>query len=108
MNTRFRVLGHSGWPEEMRSEAEYDEAEASRDRAGGAWTASSPTAPPSSITQRMNRHYQPDKLMDFLEAIKERCQFSKWFCGHYHVNQVTDKRFVIQREQISQIKANSI
>lgn len=50
--------------------------------------------------------YQPDKLTDFLETIKNRCQFSKWFCGHYHVNQVIDEQFVIQWEQISRIDCN--
>lgn len=44
------------------------------------------------------------ELTDFLETVKERCRFSKWFCGHYHVNRVIDERFVIQWEQISQVE----
>ncbi|MDE6260449.1 MAG: hypothetical protein K2M42_06245 [Oscillospiraceae bacterium] len=52
--------------------------------------------------------YQPDKLTDFLETVRQRCRFSQWFCGHYHINQVIDERFVIQWEQISKIEAASI
>ena len=103
MNSRFRVLGHSWWPEEMPSEAEYAEAEANLERAGWCVDCILTHCAPTSIAQRLNQHYQPDKLTDFLETVKQRCRFSKWFCGHYHMNQVIDERFVIQWEQISRI-----
>ena len=50
---------------------------------------------PTNVTKTLDPSYQPDKLTDFLESVKERCQFSRWFCGHYHLNQVIDKRFVV-------------
>ncbi len=103
MNAMFRVLGHSWWPEEMPSEAEYAEAEANLERAGWCVDCILTHCAPTSIVQRLNQHYQPDKLTDFLETVKQRCRFSKWFCGHYHMNQVIDERFVIQWEQISRI-----
>ncbi len=103
MNAMFRVLGRSWWPEEMPSEAEYAEAEANLERAGWCVDCILTHCAPTSIAQRLNWHYQPDKLTDFLETVKQRCQFSKWFCGHYHMNQVIDERFVIQWEQISKI-----
>ena len=108
MNARFRVLGRSWWPEEMPSEAEYAEAVANLERAGWCVDCVLTHCAPTSIAQRMNRHYQPDKLTDFLETVRQRCRFSQWFCGHYHVNQVIDERFVIQWEQISKIEADSI
>ena len=103
MNAMFRVLGRSWWPEEMPSEAEYAEAEANLERAGWCVDCILTHCAPTSIAQRLNWHYQPDKLTDFLETVKQRCRFSKWFCGHYHMNQVIDERFVIQWEQISKI-----
>ena len=103
MNARFRVLGHSWWSEEMPNEAEYAEAEANLERAGWCVDCILTHCAPTSIAQRLNQHYQPDKLTDFLETVKQRCRFSKWFCGHYHMNQVIDERFVIQWEQISRI-----
>ena len=103
MGAYFRVLGHSWWPEEMPSDEEYAEAEANLERIGWCVDCILTHCAPTSVTQRMNRHYQPDKLTDFLESVKERCQFSRWFCGHYHINQVIDERFVIQWEQITKI-----
>lgn len=60
---------------------------------------------PTSVTRELNPDYQPDRLTDFLETVKERCRFSQWFCGHYHTNRVVDGRFVVQWEQISKIEA---
>ncbi len=45
------------------------------------------------------------RFTTFLEAVKERCQFSQWFCGHYHTNRVIDGRFVVQWERISRVEA---
>ena len=104
MNARFRVLIHSWWPEEMPSEAEYTEAEVNLERAGWCVDCILTHCAPTSIAQRLNQHYQPDRLTDFLEAVRQRCRFSKWFCGHYHVNQMIDERFVIQWEQISRVE----
>ena len=103
---RFRIVGKSWWPEELPSDEEYAAALDTLEQAG--WKADYVLThcAPTSIARQMNRHYQPDKLTDFLETIKDRCQFSKWFCGHYHVNQVIDERFVIQWEQISRIDCN--
>ena len=104
MNAMFRVLGHSWWPEEMPSDVEYAEAEANLNRAGWQVDCVLTHCAPTSIAQRINRHYQPDKLTDFLESVREQCRFTQWFGGHYHINQVIDERFLIQWEQISKIE----
>lgn len=106
MNALFRVLGHSWWPEEMPSDAEYAEAEANLERAGWSVDCVLTHCAPTSIAQEMNRHYQPDKLTDFLQMVKRRCQFSQWFFGHYHLNQVIDERFMVQWEQIFEVRTN--
>lgn len=94
----------SRWPEEMPSEAEYAEAKSNLERAGWCVDCVLTHCAPTSIAQTMNRHYQPDELTDFLQMVKRRCKFSRWFCGHYHVNQVINERFVIQWEQISKVE----
>ena len=107
MGTHFRVLGHSWWPEEMPSEEEYAEAEANLERAGWSVDYVLTHCAPTSVTKAIDPSYQPDMLTDFLEAVKERCQFRRWFCGHYHKNQIIDERFMIQWEQISRIDVGS-
>ena len=103
MGARFRVLGRSWWPDEMPSDTEYAEAESNLERAGWFVDCVLTHCAPTSIAQRIGRHGQPDRLTDFLETVRQRCQFSRWFCGHYHVNQVIDERFMIQWEQVSRI-----
>lgn len=104
MNAMFRVLGHSWWPEEMPSEAEYAEAEANLERVGWSVDFVLTHCAPTSVTKTLDPSCQPDKLTDFLEMVKERCRFQRWFAGHYHINQVIDERFIIQWQQISQLK----
>ena len=103
MGAYFRVLGHSWWPEEMPSEAECAEAEANLERAGWRVDFVLTHCAPTSVTRALDPSYRPDRLTDFLESVIERCQFRRWFCGHYHLNRVIDGRFVIQWEQITKI-----
>ena len=103
MGAYFRVLGQSWWPEEMPSEAEYAEAEANLERAGWCVDYVLTHCAPTSITKTIDPGYHADTLTDFLETVRERCRFSKWFCGHYHLDRVIDERFVIQWERISKI-----
>ena len=104
MNAMFRVLGHSWWPEEMPSEAEYTEAKANLEWAGWCVDCVLTHCAPTSVTRALDPNYQPDKLTDFLEMVKDRCQFSQWFAGHYHTNRTINERFMIQWEQISKIE----
>ena len=103
MGAYFRVLGHSWWPEEMPSEAEYAETEANLERVGGHIDCILTHCAPTSITRAIDPGYHADKLTDFLESVKERCRFRKWFCGHYHLDRVINERFVVQWEQISRV-----
>jgi len=104
MNARFRVLGLSWWPEELPSDAEYAEAETNLGQIGWHVDCILTHCAPTSVTKALDPAYQPDRLTDFLETVKERCQFSRWFCGHYHVNHVVDERFVAQWERISKVE----
>lgn len=107
MGAYFRVLGHSWWPEEMPSDEEYAEAEANLERARWSVDCVLTHCAPTSVTKALDPSYQPDKLTDFLESVRKRCWFSRWFYGHYHLNRVIDERFVIQWEQISKIEEDS-
>ena len=102
MNALFRVLGYSWWPEEMPSGAEYAGAEANLERAGWRVDGILTHCAPTSVTRALDPGYHADSLTDFLETVRRRCRFSKWFCGHYHTNRVIEDRFVVQWEQITE------
>lgn len=106
MGAYFRVLRYSWWPEEMPSEAEYEEALANLDRVGWCVDCVLTHSAPSGILPQISPDYKPDRLTDFLETVRRRCRFSKWFFGHYHTNMDVDERFTLQWEQISQLSVN--
>lgn len=37
---------------------------------------------PASIVFQMSRHNEADRLTDFLETVRQRCEFDYWFFGH--------------------------
>ena len=100
---RFRILGVSWWPEEMPSDEEYAEAERNLDKAGWNVDIILTHCAPTSIAVQMDRHYEPDRLTDFLQMVKRRCRFDYWFAGHYHRELVVEDKFFIQYHQISRI-----
>ncbi len=104
MNARFRVLGHSWWPEEMPSEAEYAEAKTNLERTRWCVDCVLTHCAPSGILPQIDLGYHPDPLTDFLETVRQRCRFSAWFLGHYHTNHVIDGRYFLQWEQISKVE----
>ena len=73
---------------------------------------SSPAARAAPIVKKLNPGYGTDELTDFLETVKQRCQFAYWFFGHYHKrffghyhkNQIVDERYILQWEQISRLE----
>lgn len=103
MNARFRVFGHSWWPDEMPSKAEYAEAEVNLARAGWCVDCILTHCAPSSILSPIAPHCCPDPLTDFLETVRQRCRFSNWFLGHYHQEKIIDQRYVLQWERMFKI-----
>ncbi len=100
----FRVKGVSWWPEELPSDEEYEEAVRNLERAGWQVDFVLTHCAPTSIQKKLDRNYTLDRLTDFLQMVKRRCQFDYWFLGHYHRNCVVDDRFIIQWEQITKVK----
>lgn len=47
--------------------------------------------------------FKPDKLTDYLQEIKEKLNFKKWFFGHYHMDRQIDMQFICLYDRIMQI-----
>ncbi len=43
---------------------------------------------PTSIQNYINKYYPINQLTDYLEEIKEKVIFKKWYFGHYHKNNI--------------------
>lgn len=60
----------------------------------------------SSSTQVLlgGGHYKPDALTKYLEEIRQKTKFKKWFFGHYHDNKNVNAEEILLYEQIIRIR----
>jgi len=100
---KFRVKGVSWWPEELPSDAEYEEAIKNLEQVNWQVDCVLTHCAPTSIQKKLGRSYTPDRLTDFLQTVMTRCQFDCWFFGHYHRNEIIDEKYILQWEQISEL-----
>lgn len=52
--------------------------------------------------------YKKDILTDYLQKISEKCEFKKWYFGHYHSNRQVNSQYVLLYEDIVPLKIESI
>ena len=63
---------------------------------------------PTSIQTLLNPIYKRDILTDYLQEISEKCEFKKWYFGHYHENKQVNSEFVLLYEDIIPLEYESI
>lgn len=101
----YRINHVSWWKEEMPTEEEFIEGRINLDKNN--WHVNYIiTHCCASSTQRTlkNEINLSDTLTDYLQEIKEKCQFDKWFFGHYHDNVTVSEKEVLIYEQIIRIR----
>ena len=59
---------------------------------------------PTNIQPLINLAYKKDYLTDYLQAIAEKCEFKKWFFGHYHENKHINPQYTLLYESIEPIE----
>ena len=52
--------------------------------------------------------YKKDNLTDYLQEISEKCEFKKWYFGHYHDNRQIDSKYILLYEDIVPLEFESI
>ena len=52
--------------------------------------------------------YKKDYLTDYLQEISEKCEFKKWYFGHYHDNKQINSQFVLLYEDIVPLEFENI
>jgi len=101
----YRINHVSWWKEELPSDEEYETARRNLDACGWKvdWIISH--CCPSSVADVIGGGlYQHDRLTDFFEGIKERCEFDYWFFGHYHDNSAIMRKYLLLYEQIVEVE----
>ena len=59
--------------------------------------------PASTLALFSRGRFKPDVHSQFLEEIRCKTSYSRWFCGHYHQNRMINDRDLVFYEQIAQI-----
>ncbi len=101
----FRVNHRSWWAEELPSHGELEEGR--RNLQAHGWQVDfivTHCAPTSLQAVLVGGRYEPDVLTDYLEELRARCRYQKWFFGHYHDNRNVTERDILLYEQIIRVR----
>lgn len=91
----YRVNHVSWWREELPSTDELAEGLRNLADAKNKVDCILTHCAPDSIVNIIDSGlYKADHLTDYLEQIKQLCDFDLWFFGHYHINKEIGERFI--------------
>ena len=100
----FRINKMSWWDRELPSEAEMEEGRQNLDKID--WTVDfilthCTSASTTAVIGVGN--YGQDILTKYLQEIKEKLTYKKWFFGHHHIDKVISAEEICLFEQIVQV-----
>ena len=100
----YRINHISWWEQELASEEEMEEGRKNLEKSGNSvdYIISHCCA---TETQKIlaGDLFEPDAETDYLEEIRQKVRFSKWFFGHYHDNRNVSEKEILLYEQIIRI-----
>jgi predicted phosphodiesterase len=103
-NALYRINHVSWWADELPCDAEYETARKNLDACGWKVDYIVSHCAPSSIADIVGGgRFQRDRLTDFFEELKGRCEFDYWFFGHYHGNRALMQKYIVLYEQIVRV-----
>jgi predicted phosphodiesterase len=88
----YRKEGENWWAQELPSQQEYQDATDTLELHGWKVNYIITHCAPDSIQRQIKSDYEVNELTHFLENIKNKLSFDRWYFGHYHVDkQINDK-----------------
>ena len=95
-----RKEGKNWWKEEMPSKEEYETAfknlELNQWKADVVITHCAPSS--------LNEKYEKDELTEFLESVKNKLTYRKWFFGHYHKDKQFDSKHCMVFDKVIKLE----
>lgn len=101
---QFRIEGISWWPEEMPSQEEIERGTNTLLNIG--WSVDyvlTHCAPSSDVALLSHGKFKPDELTKYLEGIRNRLDYKKWYFGHYHQDKAVNDKEIAVYEHIERI-----
>ena len=99
----YRIRGINWWEQERPTEEEMQHGLDVLEAAGWEVDYVITHAAPSS-TQILLGRPDTDSLTDYLENIRQKLTYKRWFFGHYHDNRTINEKEILLYEQIVRIR----
>ena len=100
----YRVNHISWWKEEIASKEEMEEGLRNLSQYNNEVDfIISHCCATSTQKQFVDKTFSADSMTDYLELVKQRVNFKKWFFGHYHDNKNIGLKEILIYEQIIRI-----
>lgn len=96
----YRVKGISWWEQELPSDDEYKKAEKTLNDCGWSVDYILTHCAPDFIVEGVFKINERNRLTQFLGEVGQKCEFKKWFFGHYHRDLKIGDRFYLLYKQI--------
>ena len=104
----FRIRDFSWWDLELPTEEEMKNGLSNLEKINYRVDYIISHCCPTSIQTILNPSYKKDHLTDYLQEIFEKCNFKKWYFGHYHDYRQVNSEFILFYEDIVPLNFESI
>ena len=104
----FRIRAFSWWDLELPTEEEIKNGIKNIEKVNYKVDYIITHCCPTSIQTLLNPSYEKDILTDYLQEISEKCEFKKWYFGHYHDNRQVNNQYVLLYEDMIPLQFKSI
>ena len=104
----FRIRDYSWWDLELPTEEEMQNGIKNLEKANYKVDYIITHCCLTSIQTLLNPSYKKDILTDYLQGVSEKCEFKKWYFGHYHDYRQVNPQFTLLYENIVPLEFNSI
>lgn len=81
---RYRVEHENWWAQELPDEAQLQRARANLEEADWQVDLVVTHCAPTALQAQIVTNRPPDRLTDFLEEVRGKLSYRRWYCGHYH------------------------
>ena len=105
----FRIRNYSWWDLELPTKEEMQNGLNNLEKANYKVDYIITHCAPTNVQALLGGEaYKKDYLTDYLQEISEKCNFKKWYFGHYHDNKQIDTKYVLLYENIVPLEYVSI
>ncbi len=105
----FRIRDYSWWDLELPTEEEMQNGINNLEKANYKVDYIILHCCPTSIQTLLGAgKFKKDYLTDYFQKIMEKCEFKKWYFGHYHDYRQVNSQFVLLYEDIIPLEFKSI